>query len=327
MKIRVTEGDLARMKDQLYFTGSDRRRKLSRYWLLLSLAAVIASAGVIGDSTATVIGAMIVAPLMTPILGAVLAIVSGDGVNLRRSVVLVVLGACSVVAIGAIMGVFIGYDVVAATNAQVAARVSPRLIDLVAALATGAVGAVALNRSDISDTLPGVAISISLVPPLAVVGLTWESGAPHESIGALVLFLTNVCAILASGVVVMWIYGAHRVAVRLEGTSFRRSSAVSVVAALLVIIVIPLSLNSQRIDRTLQHQQVVSALATSWAHGAGWTVLSVTHRDGVYFVIVSGPAPAPSLHGLSATLSANGIAPSDVHIVLSPVTFETLPSS
>lgn len=54
-------------------------------------------------------------------------------------------------------------------------------MDLVAALTTGAVGSVALARSDISDTLPGVAIAISLVPPLAVVGLTLESGAPANA--------------------------------------------------------------------------------------------------------------------------------------------------
>ena len=108
------------------------------------------------------------------------------------------------------MGLFVPYPVVAATNSQVAARVTPRIIDLVAALATGAVGSVALARSDISDTLPGVAIAISLVPPLAVVGLTLESGAPHQALGALLLFTTNVAAILASGIVVMALYRTHR---------------------------------------------------------------------------------------------------------------------
>ena len=64
--------DITRMRDQLFFDGPERNRRLSRFWLLLPLAAVIASAGVVSDSTATVIGAMIVAPLMTPILGIVL---------------------------------------------------------------------------------------------------------------------------------------------------------------------------------------------------------------------------------------------------------------
>ena len=69
-----------------------------------------------------------------------------------------------VVVIGYLVGLSHAIDVVAATNSQVAGRVSPKLIDLTAALATGVVGAFALVRSDVSDTLPGVAIAISLVP-------------------------------------------------------------------------------------------------------------------------------------------------------------------
>src|SRR5207342_3570881 len=119
---------------------------------------------------------------------------------LLRSITYVAAGAVIVIAIGFLVGVAVAVPVVAGTNAQVAARVAPRIIDLVAALATGAVGAFALTRSDVSDTLPGVAIAISLVPPLAVVGLTLESGAPEQASGALLLFLTNVSAILASGI-------------------------------------------------------------------------------------------------------------------------------
>ena len=110
------------------------------------------------------------------------------------------------VAVGLMLGTLTPVDVVAATNSQVSGRVHPRLIDLVGALATGAVGAFAMVRSDVSDTLPGVATSISLVPPLAVVGLTLQSGASGESLGALLLFLTNVGAILLSGLIVMALY-------------------------------------------------------------------------------------------------------------------------
>ena len=116
------------------------------------------------------------------------------------------------------------YDIVAATNSQVAARVNPRLVDLLAAVATGIVGSVALVRRDISDTLPGVAIAISLVPPLAVVGLTAESGAYSESSRALLLFGTNVAAILTSGIIVMAIYGIHRAVAADASPEMRRLS-------------------------------------------------------------------------------------------------------
>jgi uncharacterized hydrophobic protein (TIGR00271 family) len=194
------------------FEGAARGRKLSAFWVLLVLAAVIASAGIVADSTATVIGAMIVAPLMTPILGIVLSVAIGDGRNLAVSIAVVATGALAVVVVGYLTGLVTPIPVDAATSSQVAGRVQPHMIGLVAAVATGAVGAFALVRQDVSDTLPGVAIAISLVPPLAVVGLTIEAGAGSESVGALLLFQTNVGAILITGLIVMAIYRVRPVA-------------------------------------------------------------------------------------------------------------------
>ena len=91
----VTHADVEQMREQLFFEGQERNRRLSRYWLLLLLAGVIASAGVVSDSTATVIGAMIVAPLMTPILGIVLGVVTADRANLFRCLLLLAAGAAS----------------------------------------------------------------------------------------------------------------------------------------------------------------------------------------------------------------------------------------
>ena len=99
----------------------------------------------LADSTAIVIGAMIIAPLMTPILGVVLGVVLTDRANLGRCLLLLAAGAAAVVAVSWLLGHVVPYPVTAATNSQVAGRVTPRIVDLVAALATGAVGAVALG--------------------------------------------------------------------------------------------------------------------------------------------------------------------------------------
>jgi uncharacterized membrane protein len=226
-----------------------------------------------------------------------------------------------------VLGTFIGYDVVAATNSQVAARVNPRLIDLIAAIATGAVGSVALTRSDISDTLPGVAIAISLVPPLAVVGLTLQSGAPHEAWGALLLFLTNVCAILATGLIVMWLYGVHRASSEYAPVGFRRTGAVSLIAILLVAIMVPLTYNSKRTDRAIQDQLQVQSIASGWAHATGWTVLSVARHDDILFVTASGPAPKPSLARFELDLQHHGFGKERVRVLLLPGDFTALPRS
>ena len=321
----LTHADIERMRGQLFFEDPERKRRLSRYWLLLPLAAVIASAGVISDSTATVIGAMIVAPLMTPILGVVLAVVLGDGVNLRRCVALLVAGAATVVVVGWLAGHFVPYPVVAATNGQVAARVTPRIVDLVAALATGSVGAIALARSDISDTLPGVAIAISLVPPLAVVGLTLQSGAPHQAVGALLLFATNVAAILASGIVVMALYRVSSTSSQLTAPAFRRSVGVAVIAVLLGAVLVPLWINSQRIDQTTVRQSDVQAVAEHWATDSGWSVVSVTATGDRVLIDATGPNPAPSLAALRQNLNAAGLAGLDVRVSLVIVNYQPLP--
>ena len=99
MVTSLTHVDIEQMRDQVFFEGPERNRRLSRYWLLLLLSGVIATAGVVSDSTATVIGAMIIAPLMTPILGIVLGVVTADRANLFRCLLLLVAGAAAVLAL------------------------------------------------------------------------------------------------------------------------------------------------------------------------------------------------------------------------------------
>jgi uncharacterized hydrophobic protein (TIGR00271 family) len=308
------------MRDQLFFDGENAGAKLSRFWVLLILAAIIATAGVISDSTATVIGAMIVAPLMTPILGSVLATVTSDAKNLLRSLALVIAGAAAVVAIGWAFGAIAPVDVVADTNSQVAARVHPRLIDLIAALATGAVGAFALARSDVSDTLPGVAIAISLVPPLAVVGLTLEAGATSQSFGALLLFLTNVAAILLSGLIVMALFQVSAIArsANLSRSSWGPRSAVLIVLVFVAIIAIPLATATFQLTEDRINTGTATTVAKDWASPAGWRILMVEYDDDGILVRAAGPLPAPSTEALRSALDDKGLDEFDVKLELVP---------
>jgi uncharacterized hydrophobic protein (TIGR00271 family) len=319
------ELDLRRMRDSVFFEGPDLRHRLSRFWLLLPLAAVIAAAGVVSDSTATVIGAMIVAPLMTPILGVVLATVLGDRVNLLRSVGLVVAGSAAVVAIGYLVGLFVPYPVVASTSTQVAARISPRVVDLVAALATGAVGAVALARSDIADTLPGVAIAISLVPPLAVVGLTWESGASQQALGSLLLFVTNVVAILASGIAVMTLYRVRRASGRQRAATARQAAVAAVVAVLLAAVIVPLWANTEQHDHLAVQVTGVQSVAERWAAEAGWAISAVNGDGRLVLVDADGPSPAPKLSRLRQELDAAGLGGVPVEVSLQVGRYRSVP--
>jgi uncharacterized hydrophobic protein (TIGR00271 family) len=311
--------DIARMRETLFFEGDERTRKLSAYWTLLLLAAMIASAGVVSDSTATVIGAMIVAPLMTPILGIVLAVTIGDGRNLASSAALVVTGALAVVAVGYGFGLLAEVPVDASTSSQVSGRVNPRLIDLVAAVATGAVGAFALVRADVSDTLPGVAIAISLVPPLAVVGLTLEAGQGDEAGGALLLFLTNVGAILITGVLVMALYHVRSAALEsLARPPLGRRAAVTLIVAFVVVIAVPLAGSTARIVDERLTIASVTDVARPWAESAGWEIVAVTTRPEGVVIHALGPVPAPDPGELRRGLDAEGLGDVDVRLQLVP---------
>jgi len=314
----VTVTDVDRMEDRLYITASrDSARKMSAFWVLLVLAAIIASAGVVGDSTATVIGAMIVAPLMTPILGTALALVLADRTHLLHNVGLVLAGALVVVAIGYLIGVVHANDVLAATNSQVAGRVSPKLIDLTAALATGVVGAFALVRSDVSDTLPGVAIAISLVPPLAVVGLTLESDAPGEALGALLLFSTNVAAIIATGTAVLLFFRVRH-AVAESGRSLAEFSkrTLAVVVGAVILIAVPLGWGT--LVAAYEQQVVTKAqpVAEQWAQEQGWIVVRVAYQQGSLVVQAIGSPPEADADALRADLDAAGLGSVDTQVTL-----------
>ncbi|MGB7961934.1 MAG: DUF389 domain-containing protein [Propionicimonas sp.] len=314
----VSIDDVDRMRARLYITtGPDRSRKWSAFWVLLVLAAIIASAGVVADSTATVIGAMIVAPLMTPILGTALALVLADRRELLHNAGLVLVGAMAVVAIGYLVGALHANDVLAATNAQVAGRVSPKLIDLTAALATGVVGAFALVRSDVSDTLPGVAIAISLVPPLAVVGLTLESGAPSEAMGALLLFATNVTAIIATGTFVLLAFRVRHV-LAASGRPVPAMSKRTIAAVLATVLAVALPLAWGTLLAAVEQQIVRHAqpVAEQWAADEGWLVTDLSYRNEVLQIVALGSLPEADPAKLREALDAVGLASVDTRVTL-----------
>ncbi|WP_461170802.1 DUF389 domain-containing protein [Arthrobacter sp. Z1-15] len=319
--------NLSEMRENVFFEGVNAGVKFSRFWLLLCLSAVIASAGLVGDSTATVIGAMIIAPLMTPILGIVLATVTGDRRNLLLSWGLVLAGAAAAVAVGYLVGLVVTAPVLASTNAQIAGRVSPGLIDLLAALATGVVGAIGLVRRDVSDAVPGVAIAISLVPPLCVAGLTLESGAWGQTVGALVLFAANVTAILATGVIVLTIYrigstvrsGADTPSASDNHPGWNRPyRAMLTTLTMLVVVGIPLALSSIRATGQELLEGSIRQAAEPWAAANGWGIAQLQVSGTTATLSLAGPMPVPDTADLVASLESQGIDPSHITLEFIP---------
>ena len=286
------------LSDELELGSGDSTAKRSAFWTMLTLSAVIASAGVLGDSTATVIGAMIIAPLSTPIMGIALA-----AVKRRRngSVGYVCLGALLVIGIGAVFSLVLPPTYALLDNSQISSRVSPNLIDLVAALATGLAGAVALARRDVGAVLPGVAIAISLVPPLSVVGVCLGQGAFTLAAGAFLLFVSNLVSLVLAGIFVFTVLGQSSPEV--EGASGSPRRTYAVVGAMLTLVVLFLGANTISTYLTTRWQNTVMTTATEWlAPVSGATVDSVTLLGTTFDIHITSPEELPPTSLLLADL-------------------------
>lgn len=175
------------------------------FYVLIALAAAIAGAGLLLNSPAVVIGAMLVAPLMSPIVGTGMAMVLGDAGFLRKALSTVLQGTLLAIVVGMLVGlVQIGGDQL---PAEVLGRTAPSLLDLCVALFSGLAGAYALCYSQAAGALPGVSISAALVPPLAVVGICLVTGHFVLAGGALLLFGTNLITIAAASGLVFFLLG------------------------------------------------------------------------------------------------------------------------
>jgi uncharacterized hydrophobic protein (TIGR00271 family) len=163
------------------------------FFVLILLSATIATVGLLQNSTAVIIGAMLVAPLMSPILAMALGIVQGNIRLWRLAGEATIKGIVLAIIVGIVITLI---SPTRAATGEILGRTEPNLLDLVVALASGAAAGYALSRKDLAAALPGVAIAAALVPPLCVVG--YGAGTSQLSIagGALLLFTTNLIAII-----------------------------------------------------------------------------------------------------------------------------------
>ncbi|AOW95035.1 TIGR00341 family protein [Rhodococcus sp. WMMA185] len=289
---------LAELEDRLDLDTGDSRAKRSGFWIMLTLSGVIAAAGVVGDSTATVIGAMIIAPLSTPILGIGLGIVTGRGRPVVRNILYVLAGVVLVAVVGYLFSQVLPNPTNVLTNSQVSGRTSPTLNDLAAAIATGLAGAIAVTRRDVGDVLPGVAIAISLVPPLAVIGVCLGSGAPSLAAGALVLFASNVVAMVITSTVVFAVAGYTRESD--SSASSRRGRIYAILGAALVVVAIPMVLNSLA---TVWADDIRKSTQQWLADTPDAVVGSVTWQGNTAVIEVLGPRNLPPISDLEQSVA------------------------
>jgi uncharacterized hydrophobic protein (TIGR00271 family) len=212
------------------------------YILLAILSCVIATFGLILDSGAIIIGAMLIAPLMPSILAFALGLVRGDLRQLGQALGTLVVGVLLAVALSTALGRLVSTDsfnFLEQLPGEITGRTQPTLFDLAVALAGGAAAAYALAQPHLSATLPGVAIATALMPPLCVVGIGLAQGKMNVSMGAWLLFLSNFAAIaFASSVVFVGLGFGPR---PFKKRRIVISRALLVSGALLLLVAIPLA--------------------------------------------------------------------------------------
>ena len=231
------------------------------FFLLVVLSSIIATSGLLTNSPAVIIGAMLVAPLMSPILGLGLASLTGDATFFRNAGIALVRGAAVSIAIATILTFFnrlLPFLSFQELPSEVLARIRPTPIDLTIALAGGMAAAFALAMPSISAALPGVAIATALMPPLCTVGVGIAMGRWDVAGGAFLLFITNAVTIAFAAMLVFSAVGFS--VKREEGRIVPR--ALVVTATFTAILLIPLTWLSVQFFRDASENRLVNEVVT-----------------------------------------------------------------
>lgn len=281
--------------EELFPVDHEAVEFLWRFVSLTVLSSLIAAFGLLADSSAVVIGAMLVAPLMTPILAASSAVVRAEN---RRLV-----GALAVIAIGTVVAVAVAWVVAAVASqslgqvlelpGEVRERTLPDLLDLGVAVSAGAAAGYVLPRRSALSALPGVGIAVALVPPLASAGISLQLGLIDEAQGALLLYGTNLAAIVFAASLMLILSGfkperggRQTLSVRLLGTG-----------AMLVLVAIPLSFHTRAVYEDNDLRSSVVRAIPDWDDTVKATSIEADVVDGIAQVEIQmvGPNdPLPS---------------------------------
>lgn len=310
------DGQLARWIEQLRrhlpTLSRDQRKNLyerlesgaslsADFIFMLTISTGIAALGLIQNSTAVVIGAMLVAPLMTPLVAVGMALAQRNLQLFRSALRTSLIGIGCALLVAALVGVLSPWGDL---SAEVVARGGPNLFDLGIALLSGMAAAYALARPGLAGTLVGVAIAVALVPPLAAVGIAFTHREFGIGYGALLLFTTNFFAIVIGATMVFEFFGSAAGRVGLTPV-WVRSSAV-LVAIGIVAIAIPLLYNlaaqqQEGVNRAYAHPlppALRQSIRQTAARYPGLEVVQMLHSDiehgfGVQVILLSSSGPQP----------------------------------
>jgi uncharacterized hydrophobic protein (TIGR00341 family) len=201
-------------------------------WFLF-LSALVATAGIIKNSPAIVIGAMVIAPLIGPFTAVSFASVLGDYKLMKQSFLTSLYGLAIPLGVAILFGYFFKLP---ANSQEFLSRTNIELIDIVAALASGAAGAISFLKR-VSEALVGVMVSVALLPPTVVLGMMVGAAEWQEALTPLLLLLVNINSIVLSAIIVFWLSGIKPVNWReIQASHTSRKFALFFVSMIIVVL-------------------------------------------------------------------------------------------
>lgn len=292
------------LEDLFVFGKHNRNPYLVRMSILLVLSTMIATAGLLSDSAAVVIGAMLVAPMMNPVMAAAGAVVMGWPGRFYGALWLV-----SAMGLGALLLssliTLLSPDLVFLPE-QVLARTRPTFYDLLIALAAGSAGAYTITRKETS-AIPGVAVAVALLPPLASAGILVTTGEYELALRAVVLFLTNLIAMVLAGALTFMAVGVSPATARKQTAAFVRSQ-LSLFLVLTIAISVPLWFYSEKILFNARYKAAKSEILQSWLQASGLELMDIEilQEKKTIYLELAGPSPPVTLGELHSQLIDTG---------------------
>jgi uncharacterized hydrophobic protein (TIGR00271 family) len=233
------------------------------FFLLVILSGSIATFGLITNSPAVIIGAMLVAPLMSPIIGIGLASIIGRRALLRESLSALFRGAILAIGLSALIGVvnlYLPFVYFQELPVEIISRTHPSPIDLVVALAGGLAAAYSLTEPKLSAALPGVAIATALMPPLCTVGIGISMQRWDVAGGAFLLFITNTVTIAFASALVFFLRGFNPYP---KDGSRKLPPSLQLSAVLILLLLVPLTYYSIQFVQQATEYRTISDVVDS----------------------------------------------------------------
>jgi uncharacterized hydrophobic protein (TIGR00341 family) len=216
------------------------------YISMIILSSIVAAIGVLNNNVAVLIGAMVIAPMLTPNVSLSLATALGDLQLAKSALTTILSGICIVAVLSFVMGFMLPVN---PSLHEISSRTSVGLMDIVLALASGAAGALSFT-SAAPAVLIGVAVAVALMPPLVVCGLLLGAGYYSLALGALLLFLANLISVNLAGVVIFLIQGIEPLT-WWQAKKAKKATliAIAVWVVLLAILIIVITLGGHTIPK------------------------------------------------------------------------------